>query len=42
MTQEVAEISHQAGRDGQETASAAIHQEPFSQEQLKISFVPQC
>lgn len=29
-------------RDGKETDSAASQQEPFSQDQLKVSFVPQC
>lgn len=34
--------SHQAGRDRQEKASAARHQERFSQEELKANFVSQC
>lgn len=45
MVQQTARMknsSHQAGRERQKTASAASQQESFPQEQLKVSFVPQC
>lgn len=38
----LAEWSHQVGKDRQEKAPAERHQESFSLEQLKVNFVPQC